>query len=629
MLEFAIISGLKCTGNIDDYMYTSSSKLVLMLRYFFNNKGAITRSKLITRVQNGNFDNVEDALNLAILFFVHTFMFSQHKEAPQDFNTVKQLYSLDGMPHVLNVWMFECCSEVESKNVVRQRNAIPRIQNWSVQCIRPNYESFMSGMFTKHSYKNIQPTTDEVRRLNLSFSKDFELCDPTTYDSTSDFEKLKRTAVEIQQRVGTIAEEFGDFSTIPLRKILIKAGFESPDAADKGEIGVSEIQHHHYVEIGVSTQSHQYKSVPSSSTQPEETSKSSLDGDEIKNYINKCFAETMTELVTLISKIHAEVVKALKNEQNKQSQEDKIDEQQQSQKDGSNKQERQHKSDMQHEDYNKGSLNDMEVSCDEESNKQNLLEEQQLLDVNLTAKEDVTEVNLKNQKSTDVTDVQHLDVIFYHLRKKSKIQLGDNYRYTTTSCFFKTYVEKTHTRYYPAEPAVDLSTQQDYAESIMVAKNEDAIANIIQGFCMPAGLLWYMVDEVYVPINFDNDFYDKTERTDWPLLEAYKGKITQQTDLVNEIPFDVDYVQNIPQQASDCLDCGVFVCAYAEILSEGLQVHSYGFDSACQHARYASLLWHYEVEKENEGYTSDNGDPPRPRKSVIEEIEVNAIVTLE
>ncbi|KAM3396742.1 hypothetical protein P3S68_000254 [Capsicum galapagoense] len=70
-------------------------------------------------------------------------------------------------------------------------------------------------MFTKHCYKNIQPTTDEVRRLNLSFSKDFEICDPTTYASTSDSGKLKRTAVEIQQRVGTIAEEFDDFSTIP------------------------------------------------------------------------------------------------------------------------------------------------------------------------------------------------------------------------------------------------------------------------------------------------------------------------------------------------------------------------------------------------------------------------------
>ncbi|PHU23764.1 hypothetical protein BC332_08871 [Capsicum chinense] len=227
-------------------------------------------------------------------------------------------------------------------------------------------------------------------------------------------------------------------------------------------------------------------------------------------------------------------------------------------------------------------------------------------------------------------------MIFYHLRKKLKIQLGDNYKYTTISCFFKTYVEKTHTRYYPAEPTIELSTEQDHIESIVVAKNEDAIANIIHRFCMPAGLPWYMVDEVYVPINYgkefhwvlavivlkerlicvydslsskrkkeptieiqklavmlptylsDNGFYDKTERTDWPSLEAYKGKITQQTGLVNEIPFDVDYVQNIPQQASDSL-----------------------------------------VKKANEGYTSDNGDPPRPRKSVIEEIDASAIVTLE
>ncbi|PHT44182.1 hypothetical protein CQW23_18207 [Capsicum baccatum] len=239
---------------------------------------------------------------------------------------------------------------------------------------------------------------------------------------------------------------------------------------------------------------------------------------------------------------------------------------------------------------------------------------------------------------------EHLDVIFYHLRKKSKIQLGDNYRYTTTSCFFKSYVEKTHTRYYPAKQTVELSAQQDYAESIVVAKNEDSIANIIHGFCMPDGLPWYMVDEVYVPINCgkefhwvltvivlkerlirvydslsskrkkeppieiqklaimlptylsENGFYDKTERTDWPSLEA---------------------------------DCGIFVCVYAEILNEGLQVHSCGFDAASQRARYASLLWHYGVKKTNEGYTSDNGYPPRPKKSVIEEIEANAIVTLE
>ncbi|PHU12198.1 hypothetical protein BC332_19128 [Capsicum chinense] len=332
MLEFSIIISLKCIGNIDDYMYTSSSKSMLMSKYFPNNKGAITRSKLITCVQMENFDNAEDASNLTILFFVHTFMFSQYKEAPisvahfqmveddryihfpwgkvtfeklmsfwqQDFNIAKQLYSLGRMPHVLNVWMFECCSE--------------------------------------HSYKNIQPTIEEVSRLDLSFSRDFETFDPTNSALTSIAGTLKRTTDEFQQCIGTIAEEFDNFSTIPPRKILIKAGFTLPvspdqslkrkktvmfqkdspavmdddtsgrnypvhvsdlysetqkDATDKGEIGVSEFQHHHHGEIGAtSPQSHQYKSVPSSSTQPEGTSKSSLDGDEIKNYINKCDVNT-------------------------------------------------------------------------------------------------------------------------------------------------------------------------------------------------------------------------------------------------------------------------------------------------------------------------------------------------
>ncbi|KAM3326310.1 hypothetical protein P3S67_001436 [Capsicum chacoense] len=69
--------------------------------------------------------------------------------------------------------------------------------------------------------------------------------------------------------------------------------------------------------------------------------------------------------------------------------------------------------------------------------------------------------------------------------------------------------------------------------------------------------------------------------------------------------------------------------AYVEILNEGKQVHSCGFDAGSQRARYASLLWHYGVKKTNKGYTSDNGDPPRPRNSVLEEIDASAIVTLE
>ncbi|PHU22814.1 hypothetical protein BC332_07921 [Capsicum chinense] len=187
--------------------------------------------------------------------------------------------------------------------------------------------------------------------------------------------------------------------------------------------------------------------------------------------------------------------------------------------------------------------------------------------------------------------------------------------------------------------------QKDYEKSYVLAKNKDAITNTTNGFFIPAGLPWHVVDEVNVSVNCgkefhwvlivfvlkegvirvydslsskrkrklpneiqklevmlptylsDSDFFEKTERTDWSTLEAYKGKLGQQTDLISQNLFYVDYIKNIPQQAYDSLDCGVFVAAYVEILSEGQQVHSCGFDVESQHARYASLLWHYGETK--------------------------------
>ncbi|PHT81849.1 hypothetical protein T459_14864 [Capsicum annuum] len=409
------------------------------------------------------------------------------------------------------------------------------------------------------------------------------------------------------------------------------------------------------------------KAASKSKKSPSKASKKKFD-DSDRPHLPK-FAEKMAELITLISKIPIEVVKALKNEENKQSQDVNAADKEAGRED-----------DFKNEDCSdlqalEDEIMAYEEECsNEELGKKNIPDVENLSNVNVTAKEDVNEVNLKNQESTDVTDVQDevggtvtdsiqaaVDKILFDLSTPSttkSLDVGASnkiterhwdlrpvrfhltflmLRYMTINSFFKTYVEKTHTRYYPAEPAVEISTQQDYAKSIMVAKNEDDIANIIHGFCMLAGLPWYMVDEVYVSINYGKEFHwvlavivlkERLIRV-YDSLSTYKGKITQQTGLVNEIPFDVDYVQNIPQQASYSLDCGIFVCAYAEILSEGLQVHSCGFDAASQRACYASLLWHYEVKKANEGYTSDNGDPPRPRKNIIEEIDASAIVTLE
>ncbi|PHT57191.1 hypothetical protein CQW23_05677 [Capsicum baccatum] len=92
--------------------------------------------------------------------------------------------------------------------------AVSKSKKSTSKASKKKFDDSVRPHLPEYSYKNIQPTTEEVNRLDLSFPKDFETSDPTTYASTSVFEKLKRTADEDQLCVGTIAEEFGDFSTI-------------------------------------------------------------------------------------------------------------------------------------------------------------------------------------------------------------------------------------------------------------------------------------------------------------------------------------------------------------------------------------------------------------------------------
>ncbi|PHT59485.1 hypothetical protein CQW23_01848 [Capsicum baccatum] len=74
----------------------------------------------------------------------------------------------------------------------------------------------------------------------------------------------------------------------------------------------------------------------------------------------------------------------------------------------------------------------------------------------------------------------------------------------------------------------------------------------------------------------------KKVRTDWSLIKAYRDKMGNL--------FDVEYAERISQQLFDSLDCGIFVVAYAEYLSDGLQVSNDGLDVRLLYKRYAALL---------------------------------------
>jgi len=176
----------------------------------------------------------------------------------------------------------------------------------------------------------------------------------------------------------------------------------------------------------------------------------------------------------------------------------------------------------------------------------------------------------------------------------------DQYLYTTVNCLFKSYIDIVYKRYH-CSPADDtFSTQEHIDRGVTVSAYERSIKDIISGFSIPAALPWHLVDEVYIPVNcgedfhwvlavvvlkerlirvydssmvsrkkvyakeikklsvmlpnylHDSGFFDKTGRTDWASMEAYKDKETGEL-LGPQHSFEVEYVQDIMQQQSDSL----------------------------------------------------------------------------
>ncbi|KAF3685464.1 putative protein EIN4-like [Capsicum annuum] len=243
------------------------------------------------------------------------------------------------------------------------------------------------------------------------------------------------------------------------------------------------------------------------------------------------------------------------------------------------------------------------------------------------------------EKALHNTDEDFSKVItFYVPPSLATYPTGINYEdaATTDTC------DRSHSE-------VDLGSHVKNIRSLKVTSVERSICEIMQGLCISAGIPWHLIDEVYVPINckgsfhwvlivivlkeisirvYDSikghrghadeikelakmlstyliisDFFEKKDRTDWSLLDAYKEKTDQHA-------FNVHIVDRIVQQSSGTLDCGLFVAAYAEFLSDRHQIPSSEFNSKKHRTRYASLLWEYGVNKACTGYVSENQDSP-------------------
>ncbi|PHU00349.1 hypothetical protein BC332_30136 [Capsicum chinense] len=121
---------------------------------------------------------------------------------------------------VLNVWMFEICSNVDAKVVVKEGNNIPRILNWRVVIVRPQFNQFMTKIFSKCSYANINPTVDEFEKLDLartSFASDHY--GTSSMPSSSKNQDQRSYRVNLSQ-VTKDHDSFDDFSSTPLQILM-------------------------------------------------------------------------------------------------------------------------------------------------------------------------------------------------------------------------------------------------------------------------------------------------------------------------------------------------------------------------------------------------------------------------
>ncbi|XP_060175931.1 uncharacterized protein LOC132606444 isoform X2 [Lycium barbarum] len=243
---------------------------------------------------------------------------------------------------------------------------------------------------------------------------------------------------------------------------------------------------------------------------------------------------------------------------------------------------------------------------------------------------------------------EHIDVIFYYLRKKGKYDRRSTFKYTTVDCLFMQKVDQTYLAYNNPETGPN------------VANEEDDICQYVKGYRLHANVPWHSVDNIFIPVNIKEDnhwilvvlsfndrrlyvyksyrgsaghnvvvrkevqklvallphylhisgFYTKKTGINWQNHPAYTG-MTQNENI------QVEYVENLPQQDTISMDCGVYVAAFAEYLSTGEGIPTQ-IDATMLRNRYGTLLWDNAARKIDEHAMSNIEEPPKPVRPAVD-----------
>ncbi|KAG5598405.1 hypothetical protein H5410_029775 [Solanum commersonii] len=185
--DFAIITGLKCSDNENDFVFNTEEPNKIILQYFGVEK-AITKNQLVEKFDNKVWgDNDDDAVKFAILFYIHSFILSEEPTSTvidrKDFDLVESGRYIDYPwgKKAFDLRILHLHTKIKHDGryfklygfplALQVSHHIPRILNWKTKKDFPRLSYFAKGMFRDDNnslvFKNITPTPMELKILEL------------------------------------------------------------------------------------------------------------------------------------------------------------------------------------------------------------------------------------------------------------------------------------------------------------------------------------------------------------------------------------------------------------------------------------------------------------------------------
>ncbi|KAM3304979.1 putative protein isoform X1 [Capsicum chacoense] len=202
--EFALVTGLNCATNKDEFVFDKERPNRIIDQYF-DGESFVQKKDIFAAVSDKIWGNAndEDALKFANLYFIHAFLLSsvdtvvipclhfdlvesgRYSNYPWRSVAFEELarslhkklkpkgkfYMLLEMPLAIQSWLYECCSNVPRNVASKVHSQIPRILNWKTNSPRPRYETLIGSMFDdtddKVVFENIEPTRKKISVFHI------------------------------------------------------------------------------------------------------------------------------------------------------------------------------------------------------------------------------------------------------------------------------------------------------------------------------------------------------------------------------------------------------------------------------------------------------------------------------